>query len=174
MESDDPYDLFDSGRGFTNFDDAPAPFDGNAPTNNSAVLQIGSSTSSLGAISSFTTVAQQGTFKGRYFKFRTVLTSDNNKAKPLITGLQVKLVLEKRSETGDDIASGTSTKSVTFTNAFYATPNLTVTGQDLASGDFFVITNKSKTGFDIVFKNSSNTIISKTFDFRAQGVGLKS
>ena len=56
---------------------------------------------------------------------------------------------------------------------FFQIPNITVTGQNLASGDFFVITNKSKTGFDIVFKNSSNTIIDKTFDFQARGVGLK-
>ena len=173
MESDDPYDLFDSGRGASLFDNAKAPFDGNAPTNNNAIIQIGSSTSSLASITSFTTVAQQGTFKGRFFKFRCVLSSANNNARPFVTGLKARLVLEKRSETGDDISSGTSTKSVTFTNAFFQIPNLTVTGQDLASGDFFVISNKSKTGFDIVFKNSSNTIINKQFDFLANGHGLK-
>ena len=174
MQSDDPYDLFDSGRGATLFDDAKAPFDGNAPTNNSAVLQVGSSTTGLGDISSYTTVAQQGTFKGRYFKFRALLNSADNKAKPVISGMQIKLVLEKRTETGDDIASGTSTKTITFTNNFYQTPNINITGQDLSSGDFFVITNKSKTGFDIVFKNSSNTIIDKQFDYQAIGYGLQS
>jgi hypothetical protein len=173
MESDDPYDLFDSGRGKSLFDDAPAPFDGNAPTNNNAIIQIGADDTSLSNISTFTTVAQQGTFKGRFFKFRTVLSSANNNARPLVTGLKARLVLEKRTETGDDISSGTGTKSVTFTNGFFQIPNITVTGQDLASGDFFVISNKSKTGFDIVFKNSSNSIINKTFDFQARGVGLK-
>ena len=174
MQSDDPYDLFDSGRGATLFDDAKAPFDGNAPTNNSAVLQIGTSTTSLDDISSFTTVAQQGTFKGRYFKFKALLNSADNQAKPVISGMQIKLVLEKRTETGDDISSGTSTKSITFTNNFYAIPNISVTGQDLATGDFFVVSNKSKTGFDITFKNSSNTIIDKTFDYQAIGYGLQS
>ena len=174
MQSDDPYDFFDSGRGATLFEDARAPFDGNTPTNNSAVLQIGSSTTGLGDISTFTTVAQQGTFKGRYFKFRALLNSSDNKARPVISGMQIKLVLEKRTETGDDIASGTSTKTITFTNNFYQTPNINITGQDLSSGDFFVITNKSKTGFDIVFKNSSNTIIDKQFDYQAIGYGLQS
>tara|TARA_R100001440_G_scaffold44339_1_gene64092 strand:- start:889 stop:3819 length:2931 start_codon:yes stop_codon:yes gene_type:complete len=173
MESGDPYDLFDSGRGASLFDNAKAPFDGNAPTNNSAIIQIGADDTSLANITSFSTISQQGTFKGRFFKFRTVLTSSNNNARPIITGLQAKLVLEKRSETGDDVASGTSTKSISYTNAFFQTPNITVTGQDLSSGDFFVISNKSKTGFDIVFKNSSNSIINKTFDYQAQGVGLK-
>ena len=176
MESDDPYDLFDSGRnvGPTGlFDNAKSPFDGNAPTNNNAIIQIGADDTALSNISTFTTVAQQGTFKGRFFKFRTVLSSANNNARPFITGLKARLVLEKRTETGDDVASGTGTKSVTFTNGFFQIPNITVTGQDLASGDFFVISNKSKLGFDIVFKNSSNSIINKTFDFQARGVGLK-
>ena len=173
MQSDDPYDLFDSGRGSLLFDNAKAPFDGNAPTNNTALISVGSSTTSLGDISSFTTVAQQGTFKGRYFKFRVDLSSLDNKAKPLVTGLQVKLVLEKRTETGDDVSSGLTTKTITFTNNFYQTPNISITGQDLDSGDYWVITNKSKTGFDIVFKNSSNTIIDKTFDYQAIGYGLQ-
>ena len=176
MESDDPYDLFDSGRnvGPTGlFDNAKSPFDGNAPTNNNAIIQIGADDTALSNISTFSTVAQQGTFKGRFFKFRTVLSSANNNARPFVTGLKARLVLEKRTETGDDISSGTGTKSVTFTNGFFQIPNITVTGQDLASGDFFVISNKSKLGFDIVFKNSSNSIINKTFDFSARGVGLK-
>jgi len=134
---------------------------------------FGSSNTSLGDVSSFSTVSQQGTFTGRYFKFRANLKSANNQAKPLITGLQVKLVLEKRAERGDDVASGTSTKTITFTNNFYATPNITVTGQDLESGDYWTITNKSKTGFDIVFKNSSDTIINKQFDYVANGYGLQ-
>lgn len=174
MVSDDPYDLFDLGRGATLFDDAKAPFDGTAPSNCTSEIAVGSSTTGLGDITSFTTVAQQGTFKGRYFKFRANLKSANNQAKPLITGLQVKLVLEKRTERGDDVASGISTKSITFTNNFYATPNIVVTGQDLSSGDYFVVTNKSKSGFDIVFKNSSDTIINKQFDYQALGYGLQS
>jgi hypothetical protein len=43
----------------------------------------------------------------------------------------------------------------------------------MATGDFFTITNKSKTGFTVTFFNSSNTIISRTFDFQAIGYGLK-
>jgi len=173
MQSDDPYDLFDLGRGATLFDDAKAPFDGTAPSNCTSEIGVGASTTSLGDISSYNTISQQGTFRGRYFKFRANLKSSNNQAKPLITGLQVKLVLEKRSERGDDVASGLTTKTITFTNNFYATPNINVTGQDLSSGDYWVITNKSKTGFDIVFKNSSDTIINKQFDYVANGYGLQ-
>ena len=43
---------------------------GNAPTNNNAIIQIGADDTALSNITTFTTVAQQGTFKGRFFKFR--------------------------------------------------------------------------------------------------------
>lgn len=173
MIADDPYDLFDSGRGVLLFDDAPAPFDGNAPTNCSAFIYVGASDTSLASINTYQQISQQGTFKGRFFKFKSVLTSSDNNARPLITNLVVKLVLEKRSEKGDDITSGTSPFNVTFSNPFFAIPTIIVMGQNMATGDFFTITNKAKTGFTITFFNSSNTIISRTFDFQAIGHGLK-
>lgn len=173
MIADDPYDLFDSGRGVALFDDAPAPFDGNAPTNCSAFIYVGASDTSLASISSYQQISQQGTFKGRFFKFKSILASADNNARPLVTNLVVKLVLEKRTEKGDDISSGASPFNVTFTNPFYAIPTIIVMGQNMATGDFFTITNKAKTGFTVTFFNSSSTIVSRTFDFQAIGHGLK-
>ena len=126
-----------------------------------------------GAITTFTSIAQQSTFKGRFFKFKLILKSNNNQAKALVTGLRIRLVLEKRTENGEDIASGITTKSITFVNNFYQPPVIIVTGQDLATGDFYVISNKSKTGFDILFKDSTNANINRTFDFQAIGYGLQ-
>lgn len=173
MLSDDPYDLFDSGRGASLFDDAKAPFDGNAPTNCSAYIYVGASDTSLGAITTYSQIAQQGTFKGRYFKFKSVLNSNDNNARPLVTNLVVKLVLEKRSERGDDITSGAGTYNVVFTNPFYDIPSIIVTGQNMATGDYFVISSKAKTGFSVTFYNSSNAVVSRTFDYQAIGYGLK-
>ena len=174
MISDDPYDLFDFGRNEDLFENAKAPFDGNLPTNAGTNIQIGASETSLDDISTFTSVAQQGTFKGKYFKFRARLISLNNQSRALVKGLTVSLNLQNRQETGDDIASGTGTYSVTFTNPFYANPNVNITGQDMASGDYFVVANKSTSGFDVTFYNSSNSAISRTFDYQANGYGLKS
>jgi hypothetical protein len=174
MVSDDPYDLFDFGRGQDLFENAKAPFDGNLPTNAGTNIQIGASETSLDDISTFTSVAQQGTFKGKYFKFRARLISLNNQSRALVKGLTVSLNLQKRSETGDDITSGAGTYNVTFTNPFYASPNVNVTGQDMATGDYFVVTNKSTDGFDITFYNSSDVAISRTFDYQANSYGLKS
>lgn len=174
MVSDDPYDLFDFGRGEQLFENAKAPFDGNLPTNAGTNIQIGASETSLGDITSFTSVAQQGTFKGRYFKFRARLISLNNQARALVKGLTVSLNLQNRQETGDDLTSGAGTYNVTFTNPFYANPNINITGQNMASGDYYVVANKSISGFDVTFYNSSNVAKSVLFDYQASGYGLKS
>jgi hypothetical protein len=171
---EDPYDLFDSGRGFTNFEDAPAPFDGNDPTNANQYLQVASSTSSLGDCTVFFNINASTTYKGRYFKFRLKLTNKNNKVKGYVSGISITVDMEKRVESGNDIDSTTSTKVVTYTNAFYSSPALGIAAQNMATGDTYTITSKSVTGFSITFTNSSGSGISRTFDYVAQGYGLKS
>jgi hypothetical protein len=52
---------------------------------------------------------------------------------------------------------------------FISTPAIGVSAQGLATGDFYEITNKSVSGYDITFKNSGGTAISKTFDYIAKG-----
>jgi hypothetical protein len=171
---EDPYDLFDDGRGASLFDDAPAPFDGNDPTNATVQLQIATSTTSLDNATSFQPMNTSTTFKGRFFKFRLRLANKNFKTRAFVSGISIDIKMQKRQETGEDVASGTSTKSVTFTNAFFAIPSIGIAAQNMATGDFFTISNKAITGFDIDFKNSGGTNINRTFDFVAVGHGLKS
>tara|TARA_R100000388_G_scaffold17607_2_gene13657 strand:- start:180 stop:3164 length:2985 start_codon:yes stop_codon:yes gene_type:complete len=171
---EDPYDLFDDGRGAALFDDAPAPFDGNDPTNATVQLQIATSTTSLDNATSFQPMNTSTTFKGRYFKFRLRLANKNFKTRAFVSGISIDVKMQKRQETGEDVASGTSTKSVAFTSPFFAIPSIGIAAQNMATGDFFTISNKAITGFDIDFKNSSGTNINRTFDFVAVGHGLKS
>ena len=81
--------------------------------------------------------------------------------------------LENRFASGNDIASTTSAKVITFANAFHATPSLTVIGQNMATGDYFTISSKSRTGYTINFYNSSASGVDRTFDWQAVGYGLK-
>ena len=171
---EDPYDLFDDGRGATLFDSAKAPFDGNDPTNATAQLQIASSNTSLDNATSFQPMNTSTSFKGRYFKFRLRLANTNNKTRAFISGISIQVKMQNRQETGEDVASGSGTKSVTFTNPFFAIPSIGIAAQNMSTGDFFSISNKSVSGFDIVFKNSSDSIVNRTFDFVAIGHGLKS
>ena len=174
MITNDLYDLFDSGRGASSFDDAVGPFDGTAPSKCNAFLQAGSSESSLGAITSYADVSQQATLKGRYFKFRLKLTSDDNNARPEVSSMQIKLVLEKRLESEEDVESGAGAKAITYTNAFYASPAVGIAAQNMSTGDYYTVSSKTKTGFTITFYNSSAAAQDRTFDYVAKGYGLKS
>ena len=41
----------------------------------------------------------------------------------------------------------------------------------MASGDYFVLSNISSTGFTVHFKNSSNASIDRNFNYQAVGFG---
>ena len=174
MTSEDEYDLFDSGRGASLFEDAKAPFDGSPEVQAGAEIQVGVSDTSLASITSFQKISQQSTIKGRYFKFRCKIVSDNNKVRAKVHTLQYKINFEFRTESGEDVVASASGQAITFTNSFYATPSIGISAQGLQTGDYYQITSKSKTGFTIRFYNSSNTGISRTFDYQVFGYGLKS
>ena len=171
---EDPYDLFDDGRGVSLFDDAPAPFDGNDPTNATVNLQIATSNTSLNNATEFFNMNTTTTFKGRYFKFRLRLTNANNKTRAFVSGISISVSMEKRIESENDVVSGTGTYVITFGKPFYATPAIGISAENMASGDFYTISSKSKTGFSIAFTDSGSSGISRTFDYVAQGYGLQS
>jgi hypothetical protein len=76
-----------------------------------------------------------------------------------------------RTESGEDIVSGAGAKVVTFPTAFANTPAIGIGAQDLQTGDYYQLSSKSRTGFTITFYNSSDTAISRTFDYVAKGYG---
>jgi hypothetical protein len=171
---EDPYDLFDDGRGVSLFDDAPAPFDGNDPTNATVNLQIATSNTSLNNATEFFNMNTTTTFKGRYFKFRLRLANANNKTRAFVSAISISVNMEKRIESENDVVSGTGTYVITFGKPFYATPAIGISAENMASGDFYTISSKSKTGFSIAFTDSGSSGISRTFDYVAQGYGLQS
>ena len=160
--------IFDAVTG--DFDDQPSNFDGDANTNCSSELQIAVSSdgTNFSTFQDFTI----GDYTGRFFKFRVLMTSDNGTATPIVTAVGVVLQLESFTVSENDVVSGTGTKSVTYAKAFNLLNSIAITlsVQDMASGDKYAISNKSKTGFDIAFQNSSGTGISRTFDYVAKGV----
>ena len=153
-----------------NFDDQPSNFDGDANTQCSSELQISVSddNSTFSAFQDFTI----GDYTGRYFKFRVLLTSDNGTATPIVTAVGVVLRLESFVNSQNDLASGTGTKSVTYPKAFTLLNSIAITlsVQDMSSGDKYAISNKSTTGFNIAFQNSGGSGVSRTFDYQAKGV----
>jgi hypothetical protein len=152
------------------FDDQPSNFDGDANTQCSSELQIAVSNDNV-TFSTFQDFTI-GDYTGRFFKFRVLMQSDNNTATPIVTAVGVTLQLEAFTVSENDVVSGTGTKSITYTKAFNLLDSIAITlsVQDMASGDKYAITSKSKTGFNIAFQNSGGTGISRTFDYVAKGV----
>ena len=125
-----------------------------------------------------------GMFKARAFQFRTVLTSNDPAQDIRVFQLGYSAKLEQRTDqgTGQTITSSAGITTVSFTSPFFVgtsalgnlnqhLPTVNVTAQNLASGDFFEISNITASNFQIHFKNSSNASISKQFTFTAVGFG---
>ena len=166
--AEDPTDLFDSGRGFALFDSATGSFDGNAPAFTNSHLEIATSADNI-TYTSFRNFVV-GDYTARYYKFRMRLTSLDGVSTPVITALSVSVDMPDRIFSGNDITSGTGTYSVAFTLPFYsANYAVGITAQGMATGDYFLLTSKSTTGFNVAFKNSSGTGISKSFDYICKG-----
>mgnify|MGYP000672050087 CR=1 FL=1 len=164
--ADNPDDLFDNRTG--NFDDASSNFDGDTPANCNAHLEIATSDDNT-TYTDFRNFVI-GEYEARYLKFKVVLTSRDLASTPVVSAVTVTVDMPDRIFSGNDIVSGTSTKTVTFTNPLKSDSYAVgITGENMATGDFFTVSNKTVNGFDVLFKNSSGTNVSRTFDFIAKG-----
>ena len=164
--SDNLDDLFDSRTG--DFDDAQSNFDGDTPANCNAHIEIALSNDNI----TYTTFRNfvVGDYTARYYKFRVTLRSFDLASTPVISALSVSIDMPDRIFSGNDIVSGTGTYNVVFTLPFYSNSYAVgITAQGLNTGDFFTISNKTVNGFDVAFKNSSNSGVTKTFDYLAKG-----
>jgi hypothetical protein len=159
-------DLFDSRTG--NFDDGASNFDGDAPANCNAHLEIALSNDNI-TYSSYRNFVI-GDYTARYYKFRVMMTSSDLSSTPVVSALSVTLDMEDRIFSGNDIVSGTGTYAVTFTYPFYSSNYAVgITAQGMNTGDFFTISSKTVNGFNVAFKNSASSGVSKTFDYLAKG-----
>ncbi len=132
-----------------------------------------------------------GTYVGRGFKFRCEMDSDDPAQSIEIDQLGYTAELESRTETslgnagatgGGIISSGTSQKSVTFTNTFFTgqsgtsvaansvLPSIAITIENAQSGDFFALSSITGSGFNIDVKNGSSHV-DREFKYTATGFG---
>jgi hypothetical protein len=164
--SDDPDDLFDNRTGL--FDSQNSSFDGDTPANSNAHIEIATSDDN----STYTDFQNFviGNYTARYFKFRVVLTSSDLASTPVIEEVSVTIDMEDRIFSGNDITSGAGAKTVTFTSPYKTTDYAVgITAQGMATGDFFLVDTKTINSFNVTFKNSSGSAVSKVFDFIAKG-----
>ena len=161
-----PDDLFDNRSG--NFDSGKSNFDGDAPANSDAHLEIATSDDNV-TFTSFQTFVI-GNYTARFLKFRLVLTSSDLASTAVVSEATVTVDMPDRIQSDNDIVSGTSTKTVTFSSPFKSTSYAVgITMEDANTGDFFTVSNKTVNSFDVLFKNSSGSNVSRTFDFICKG-----
>ena len=174
LDSENPYDFFDSGRGALLFDEAKAPFDGTEQIHAFHRVQIATSTTSLADCTNFQDVTQSATFKFKFAKFRLKLSNDDNQTSSNVKQIDIKLNMEERTFAESNLATSSGSKTVTFTNPFFEVPAIGVSAQNMATGDVFTISSKTVNGFTIAFANSSGGAVDRTFDYIAKGFGLQS
>lgn len=124
-----------------------------------------------------------GTFEARAFQFKAELNSSDIAQNILIDELGYEATFQRRQENSNGtIASGTSTKSVTFDKAFFVgtaslggtnayLPSVAVTVQNLGNGERLNVSNVSATGFDVDILNSSDANVDRNFTYAAVGYG---
>ena len=174
LDSENPYDLFDSGRGALFFDSAKAPFDGTEQLHAFHRIQIATSNTSLANCTSFSDITQSATFKFKFAKFRLKLSNDDNQTSSNVKSIGIKLNMEDRLFSENNVATSSGSKTITFTNPFFEVPAIGIAAQNMQTGDVFTISSKSVNGFTIAFVNSSGSAVDRTFDYIAKGFGLQS
>lgn len=79
-----------------------------------------------------------------------------------------------RVEGQDNILVPTTGLTISYARPFFAPPAVAVTAENMATGDYYEITAKTREGFTIRFKNSAGTGIARTMDWIAKGYGFTS
>ena len=155
----------------------------------SATISSGTSCNIGANFTQFNTFAN-GEYTARGYKFKVELTSDDPAQNINVTELGFEASLKPRTETSIGntdatnglIASGTSAKTVTFTNPFFTgtgslggsnacLPTVGVTLEGAVTGDYFKITSITGTQFVIEVRDSSNNLKNLNFRYTAIGFG---
>lgn len=107
----------------------------------------------------------------RGMQFRVKLISHTGEATPSLTQASVQIDMPERVEADSDI-SFTGIKNVTYPTGFKDVPALGVALANLADGERYVITNKSRTGFTIqILDGATQSTNTSTLDYVAKGYG---
>ena len=158
--------LFDSRTGL--FDGEPAAFD-----DVSVSVQVRHTNDDPTGTPTYTSWASftVADVTARALQFRAVLSSTDSNVTPLVSALSANIDMPDRTEAQADITFA-GTKAVTFPTAFKATPAIGLSLANLADGDRYTITNKTRTGFTInTFTGGSASTNAVTLDYVAKGYG---
>jgi hypothetical protein len=161
--------LFDSVPGL--FDDQPSDFDGGDLDQVNAVTYVRvtdddpAGTPTWGDWNEYANAI----VRGRGIQLKVEGATRTTQVGLVISELGATAELQQRTETAS--SSGSSTYTVTYADAFYAAPDVTISPSNMATGDFFTLTSVTRTGFTVAFKDSTNTAVTRSFTYTAVGFG---
>jgi len=123
-----------------------------------------------------------GSVKGRGFRFKIQLATTDTAQNMNLQQAGYKATMSSRTEQSSKITSGLGAKAETFTKPFFVgtsglgnlnnfLPSVNISPQNMATGDYFVLSNISGTGFTVHFKDSNGANISRDFTYTAAGFG---
>lgn len=124
-----------------------------------------------------------GTFQARAFQFKAELKSNDIAQNILIDELGYEATFQRRQENSNGaIASGTSTKAVTFDKAFFTgtgslggsnayLPSIGITVQNLGAGERVNVSSVTGTGFNVDVLDSGGSNVDRNFTYSAVGYG---
>ena len=120
-------------------------------------------------------------------KFKLKISTTDTAQNIQVKELGYTATFQRRSEQGSarsvDGSNNPAAKDIVFDKPFFVgtstllgantnLPSIGITATDnITTGDFFQVTNITSTGFRVTFKNSSNTVIDRNFNFSVVGFG---
>lgn len=113
----------------------------------------------------------QGQYQARGHDFRIVVQTVKSSIEVRITKMRITIDMEDRFVTGQDIVSSTLGTPIFFDPPFLNDPKVFIVAQDMESGDYWRVTDKTTAGATVTFFDASNYEVSRTFDFIAIGYG---
>ena len=163
--------LFDSVSGL--FDDQPGTFDGTDLDQINAITLIRTTNDNPSSSPTWSPWNEYANaiVRARAIQLKVIATTTSAQVGMAITELGAVAELQQRSEVNRSAAA--TVHNITFGNAFYDIPRISVQPNALQTGEYFTVTNRARTGFTVSFFDSSNNAISRAFDWNATGFGLE-
>jgi hypothetical protein len=112
-----------------------------------------------------------GDITARAFQMRLVLGSSFPNITPIVRRAELTVDMPDRIIDGNDIAVPPGGIRVTFDPPYKVLKGMGIVPQELQTGDYWEVTAKDHTGFNIIFKNSGGTSVERSLDFVANGYG---
>jgi hypothetical protein len=161
--------VFDSVSG--EFDAQPGDFDGTNLDQTNAITYVRTTADNPAATPVWSAWNEYANaiVRARGIQLKVVATTVSNQVGMIISELGATAELQQRTESGSGTAASAS--GVVFTSAFYAAPQVTISPSNMATGDYFVVSGVTRTGFTVSFADSAAAAVTRSFSYTAVGYG---